>query len=181
MVGYKTPIYAPPTLNRLRMYGNGYSMAIVLDHRFTAISLTGNRWLKGSSSLFTEKLATGLKTNMVPLIIGSRDVSRVAPPESYIHVLDYSSPKELADYIKVLDRNDTLYKNYLKWKKDYKITIGNIRPFCRLCKFLHSNGTKQKMVIDNFNDWFFHKSNCKGNVLKLLPHKSDRQVCDMFN
>ncbi len=29
-------------LNRLRMYGNGYSMAIVLDHRSTATSLTGN-------------------------------------------------------------------------------------------------------------------------------------------
>ncbi len=26
------------------MYGNGYSMAIVLDHRSTATSLTGNRW-----------------------------------------------------------------------------------------------------------------------------------------
>ncbi len=29
-------------LNRLQMYGNGYSMAIVLDHRSTATSLTGN-------------------------------------------------------------------------------------------------------------------------------------------
>ncbi len=29
-------------LNRLRMSGNGYSMAIVLDHRSTATSLTGN-------------------------------------------------------------------------------------------------------------------------------------------
>ncbi len=30
------------TLNRLRIYGNGYSMAIVLDHRSTTTSLTGN-------------------------------------------------------------------------------------------------------------------------------------------
>ena len=29
-------------LNRLWMYGNGYSMAIVLDYRSTATSLTGN-------------------------------------------------------------------------------------------------------------------------------------------
>ncbi len=29
-------------LNMLRMYGNGYSMAIVLDHRSAATSLTGN-------------------------------------------------------------------------------------------------------------------------------------------
>ncbi len=27
-------------LNRLRMYGNGYSMAIVLDHRSTALTET---------------------------------------------------------------------------------------------------------------------------------------------
>ncbi len=29
-------------LNRLLMYGNGYSMAIMFDHRSTATSLTGN-------------------------------------------------------------------------------------------------------------------------------------------
>ncbi len=28
------------------MYGNGYSMAIVLDHRSTATSLTGNHTLR---------------------------------------------------------------------------------------------------------------------------------------
>ena len=31
-------------LNRLLMYGNGYSMSIVLDHRSTAPSLTGKQW-----------------------------------------------------------------------------------------------------------------------------------------
>ncbi len=35
-------LWSKEVLNRLRMYGNGYSMAIVLDHRSTATSLTGN-------------------------------------------------------------------------------------------------------------------------------------------
>ncbi len=33
------------------MYGNGYSMAIVLDHRSTATSLTGNRGANGYAVL----------------------------------------------------------------------------------------------------------------------------------
>ncbi len=38
-------------LNRRRMYGNGYSMAIVLDHRSNATSLTGNEPLSLASHL----------------------------------------------------------------------------------------------------------------------------------
>ncbi len=126
----------------------------------------------------TEKLATGLKANMVPLVIGSRDVSRVAPPGSYIHVLDYSSPNELADYLKLLHQNDTLYKSYFKWKESYQ-HYRNLdekkRLFCRLCKFLHSKNAKKRLVISHFYNWFFNESNCVNDkISKLLSSKSDQ-------
>ena len=44
------------------------------------------------------------------------DYRAVAPPHSYIHVDDFESPRHLADYLKLLDQNDTLYNEYFAWK-----------------------------------------------------------------
>ncbi len=46
-------------LNSLRMYGNGYSMAIVLDHRSTATSLTGNWGLWATMIIHAKLYALG--------------------------------------------------------------------------------------------------------------------------
>ncbi len=47
------------------MYGNGYSMAIVLDHRSTATSLTGN-WLEMKVTVYiTDSWTNG--TTLCPL------------------------------------------------------------------------------------------------------------------
>lgn len=39
-----------------------------------------------------------------------------APLNSYIHVADFESPQKLAEYLKLLDKNDELYNSYFKWK-----------------------------------------------------------------
>lgn len=41
---------------------------------------------------------------------------RVAPAHSFIHVDDFDSPKSLANYLRYLDRNDTAYNEYFRWK-----------------------------------------------------------------
>lgn len=45
-----------------------------------------------------------------------RDYQRVAPPGSFIHVDAFASPQHLAQYLHLLDRNDTLYNAYFAWK-----------------------------------------------------------------
>ena len=44
------------------------------------------------------------------------DYARSAPFKSYIHVDDFESPKELAEYLHKLDEDDNLYNEYFKWK-----------------------------------------------------------------
>ena len=68
----------------------------------------------------TEKFwHTSLQYNIVPIVYGAPkvDFERFAPPNSYIHVSDFDSPKELAEYLQVVDRNDTLYNSYFDWKR----------------------------------------------------------------
>lgn len=44
------------------------------------------------------------------------DYESSAPFNSYIHVDEFGSPAELAEYLKLLDTNDELYNSYFKWK-----------------------------------------------------------------
>ena len=72
----------------------------------------------------TEKFFSILQYNVVPIVRGLANYSEIAPPHSFINAMDYSSPKELVDYLLVLDANDTLYNEYFNWKKDYVVHTG---------------------------------------------------------
>ncbi|XP_014671283.1 PREDICTED: alpha-(1,3)-fucosyltransferase C-like [Priapulus caudatus] len=47
----------------------------------------------------TEKLFLSLKRNSVLVVMGNANYSCIAPPNSYIDVADFASPKDLADYL----------------------------------------------------------------------------------
>lgn len=69
--------------------------------------------------------------DIVPVVMGAHpdDYRAVAPPHSYIHVDDFESPRHLADYLKLLDQNDTLYNEYFAWKGTG--TFINTKFWCR--------------------------------------------------
>ena len=72
----------------------------------------------------TEKFFVLMARNIVPVVLGGANYSAIAPPHSYINALDYS-PKQLAQYLLELDRNDTLYKEYFWWKPFYRYIRDN--------------------------------------------------------
>lgn len=63
------------------------------------------------------------------------DYRRVAPLHSYIHVDDFPSPRDLADFLNLLDTNDDLYNSYFEWKGTGEFI--NTKFFCRVCAMLH--------------------------------------------
>lgn len=87
----------------------------------------------------TEKLWLPLAYwHNVPVVMGGADPSdyaAVAPPNSYIHVDSFKSPQKLAEYLKLLDKNDTLYNEYFNWRRTHEYTFP---PYCDLCAALHS-------------------------------------------
>jgi hypothetical protein len=46
--------------------------------------------------------------SVVPVVYGGANYSRIAPPHSYIDARQFE-PKQLANYLKKLDANDTLF------------------------------------------------------------------------
>lgn len=61
--------------------------------------------------------------NIVPVVRGARpeqyaEASFGPTYKTHIHVDNFKSPRELADYLLYLDRNSTAYLEYFEWKKE---------------------------------------------------------------
>jgi glycoprotein 3-alpha-L-fucosyltransferase len=74
--------------------------------------------------------------NIVPVVLGARpkDYLEVAPANSYIHVNDFETPEKLAEYLKKLDKDDSLYKEFFNWKGSGQFEGTALTDFfCRIC------------------------------------------------
>ncbi|XP_071107003.1 alpha-(1,3)-fucosyltransferase 10-like [Haliotis cracherodii] len=66
----------------------------------------------------TEKVWRPLMVGSLPVVMGSPKIKELLPSNhSAIIVDDFSSVKELADYLKYLNKNDAEYEKYFKWKE----------------------------------------------------------------
>ncbi|XP_064624197.1 glycoprotein 3-alpha-L-fucosyltransferase A-like isoform X1 [Lineus longissimus] len=104
----------------------------------------------------TEKFWTNaLGHGMIPVALGTskEDYLQVAPPHSFIHTADFQTVATLAEYLKLLDKNDVLYNEYFEWKKHYRVVY--TRPACRLCEALHDEKkmNRRKIYSDIKSHW----------------------------
>jgi len=114
-----------------------------------------------------------VKFDIVPIVMDLHgNYARFAPPKSYINALDFPTVRHLANYLKILDENDTLYNEYFWWKKHYVIEYSLIEYFdvniyeasarglCGLCSKLH-NPSEPVAVVKNLRKWWSDEATCK--------------------
>ncbi|XP_074657226.1 glycoprotein 3-alpha-L-fucosyltransferase A-like [Tubulanus polymorphus] len=115
----------------------------------------------------TEKFfLNGLSRDVVPIVYGAHkdDYERVAPPHSFIHVDDFESPKQLAEYLHRLDKNDHLYNSYFRWKGTGKMLTGRrLYYWCRLCMLSHADDADKRRYVSNYDHWWRPEGICKMN------------------
>ncbi|CAJ0940636.1 unnamed protein product [Ranitomeya imitator] len=98
----------------------------------------------------TEKLWRPLKLGSVPIYHGAANIEDWLPSnKSVIIVGRFSQPRELAQYITQLDRNDSLYMEYLEWKLQGQI---NNNPLIHAIK--DRTWGVQDVTQDNYIDAF---------------------------
>jgi alpha-1,3-fucosyltransferase len=104
----------------------------------------------------TEKFFEILKHKIVPVVYGGANYSQIAPHHSYIDALDFT-PEKLAEYLKLVDSNDTLYNEYFWWKDHYEVEAGvdqmASHGFCDLCKKLHQDQGVTKYYYELVSEW----------------------------
>lgn len=87
------------------------------------------------------------------------DYRRAAPHYSFIHVDEYTGPKQLARYLAELDANDELYNEYFKWKGTGEFI--NTFFWCRVCSMLHDTSRAMTSYGD-INEWWRGRDVCIG-------------------
>ncbi|KAL7286859.1 hypothetical protein TKK_0018995 [Trichogramma kaykai] len=118
----------------------------------------------------TEKFfVNGLGHNVLPIVMGAHpvDYARAAPYRSYIHVDEFESPKELAQYLHRLDADDELYNSYFRWKGTGEFI--NTYFWCRVCAMLHDSQRSHKHYKD-VNEWWRGEGICAPNSWRELEH-----------
>jgi len=94
--------------------------------------------------------------NAIPITLGGSNYSdpRLAIPGSYINAMDFPTPQHLVNYIKKVDTNKTLYNEYFKWKKKFKLfkekQSGCSTFLCDMCSKL-KKGIKLKTTNLHFD------------------------------
>lgn len=105
----------------------------------------------------------------IPVIMGAPydDCVKLLPPNSFLHVSQFSSPLALANYLMNLSENGT-YRKYHKWRTEYQVInehgyFGSAsKHYCRACQALHYNSMNNK-VYDNIENFWSKTKDCSIN------------------
>ena len=120
----------------------------------------------------TEKFySNGLGSDVLPIVMGAprQDYEDKAPYNSFIHVDDFTSPKELANYLHLLDKDDGLYNEYFQWKGTGVFI--NTYFYCRLCAMLHEVDRAPTRVYHHFRHWWSKQQCVPHSWRQSIPSK----------
>ena len=104
----------------------------------------------------------------VPVVLGGLpdDYMRLAPPNSFINVDDFSGPEELAKHLVFLNQHPAEYNKYHEWRNNFQVVNEHgyfgapIRHYCRLCEALNYNDKGEK-IYDNLEMFWSKKVDCR--------------------
>ena len=99
--------------------------------------------------------------NVIPVVMGGTNYSKLAIPGSYINVMDFKTVKQLAEYLQYLDKNNTAYNEYFKWRLKYKVFPSNIDlSMCQICKWYVAKSPLEPKVYDDLETHWLKKGRC---------------------
>ncbi|KAJ0063913.1 hypothetical protein NL108_013715 [Boleophthalmus pectinirostris] len=105
----------------------------------------------------TEKFYRPLELGAVPVVLGPpRENYEIhAPAQSFIHVDDFASPKELAERLQHLDQHPEEYMDYFEWRNSFKVvsTWFGHEHACRTCYYLQTMNRYQS--LRSLNNWYW--------------------------
>lgn len=103
----------------------------------------------------TEKFwYNSLVSGAVPVIVGAsrEDYEAVAPKDSFIHVNDFKSVKELGEFLKNLVEDKERYASYFKWRRKYNAELQYwLNQLCEVCPKMSS--LPQYKVYKDLDAW----------------------------
>ena len=123
----------------------------------------------------TEKFWKTLRSpaNFVPVAMGGLsidDYNGVAPPDSFIHVYNFSSVEKLGKYLQHLMTDDAAYNRYHQWRQRYTLIPELSNVPCDMCKLAHNPSSISSIQHRQFADEW-NAAECKNRKLKIFDNQ----------
>ncbi|XP_017009342.2 alpha-(1,3)-fucosyltransferase C [Drosophila takahashii] len=111
----------------------------------------------------TEKLFDALHRNIIPVVFGGADYSRILPPHSYIDANRFETVAGLAQYLNFVGGDPAEYVSYFWWRRHYRLASSS--PFCDLCARLHAPGFGYKtQSYGDIQSWWFNSCRLESQI-----------------
>uniref|UniRef100_A0A671VUN2 Fucosyltransferase n=1 Tax=Sparus aurata TaxID=8175 RepID=A0A671VUN2_SPAAU len=144
----------------IHTYGNAFGNKLS-DQDYTKVVSSCKFYLSFENSVYhdylSDKIYTPMKLGTVPVVLGPsrRNYEDHIPGDSFIHVDDFSTPKELVDRLLYLDKNNTEYTAYFDWTNRFKVQdeIYGRGSACETCRYLQRN--KGYQAFHELNKWYW--------------------------
>ena len=98
----------------------------------------------------------------MPVVVGGvsiEEYTALAPPNSFIHLYNFSSVQALGLYLKYLMENREEYMKYHAWRSDYIVRVYPSEDMaCRMCELANLD--------------YSYAGNYKGRVSKVFNHEN---------
>ncbi|KAG5285213.1 hypothetical protein AALO_G00000820 [Alosa alosa] len=105
----------------------------------------------------TEKLYNPLSVGTVPVVLGParENYQNFLQGDAFIHVDDFSSPKELAEFLLLLDKNEEMYLRYFDWRKHFKVKKAYFwaEHTCLACDYIRRHN--EYKTFNNLDKWYW--------------------------
>ena len=107
------------------------------------------------SEYITEKYWNTLSSNSynIPVALGARlqEYQMLSPPDSFLHVRNYTGAKALAEYMRSIDRDDKKFNRYHSWRENYDLYTEKKEKFeCWLCRMAYEQPTSSRSYYSKF-------------------------------
>ncbi|XP_078068781.1 4-galactosyl-N-acetylglucosaminide 3-alpha-L-fucosyltransferase 9-like [Mustelus asterias] len=145
---------------KINTYGQAFGSRLS-DNKFDPTISSCKFYLSFENSIhkdyITEKLYNALRLGTVPVVLGPprKNYENYVLGDSFIHVDDFHSAKELADYLHKLDGNEDLYMHYFKWRKYYSLRNPPswTEYACKVCENVKRH--QEYRPCTNLEQWFW--------------------------
>ena len=117
---------------------NDNIMKIISQYKFYIVIENSN-----CIDYITEKITRIMKFNAIPILYMENNIPNynlILPNNSYINIADYKSVKHLANYLKLVSNNKTLWESYFWYKGNisvYNNIIDNLIKYNKVNEFLN--------------------------------------------
>ncbi|CAN9511443.1 unnamed protein product [Ophioblennius macclurei] len=105
----------------------------------------------------TEKLWNAVRGGAIPVVLGPsrRNYERFLPPEAFIHVDDFPTVQDLAQYLLKVKDSPSMIQMRLSWRKHYSVYIPPMfgQHVCTACNAVKMSKGRND-VVKNLTAWF---------------------------